>query len=161
MTFLLGIDPGIEGAWAVLDSFGHLVSTGDLPVAGEGTKRMVSAPLFGAIVRHWSIQHAFIERVGAMPGQGVSSMFRFGRAVGVLEGAIAAHDIPISYVAPQVWKRHFGLPAEKEASRQRAIETWPDKASIHFNRKKDHGRAEAALIGLWGVRCNVIAGVAA
>lgn len=161
MTFILGIDPGIEGAWAVLDSFGHLVSTGDLPLAGEGTKRMVSAPLLAAILDHHAISEAFIERVGSMPGQGVSSMFRFGQAIGTINGVLGARHVPIRYVAPAVWKKHFKLPAEKEPSRQLAIETWPDKALIHFNRKKDHGRAEAALIGLWGVRCNVIAGVAA
>lgn len=161
MTYILGIDPGIEGAWAVLDSFGQLVSSGDLPVVGEGKKRMVSAPLLAGVLDVHPISEAFVERVGAMPGQGVSSMFRFGQAIGTINGVLGARHVPVSYVPAAVWKRHFKLPGEKEPSRLLAIETWPDKALIHFNRKKDHGRAEAALIALWGARSNVISGAAA
>jgi len=60
---------------------------------------------------------AVLERVGAMPGQGVSSMFKFGQAFGTVQGILAALKVPTHLVAPVTWKRHFRLPADKELSR--------------------------------------------
>lgn len=157
----LGIDPGINGAWAVIDSIGQIVAAGDLPTAGDSTQRMVSAALFGAIVRQYGPRVAVIERVGARPGEGGTSLFRFGRACGILEGVVASRGIPLAFVTPGVWKRHFNLSTDKEASRQRAIETWPSHAADFFPRKKDHQRAEAALLALWRVRAANLAGEAA
>lgn len=156
---VLGIDPGIIGGWAVVDN-GKLVSAGELPVAGEGAQRMVSAPLMRALIPQFRPDQAVVERVGAMPKQGVSSTFRFGRAVGIVEGVIGGASIPVLHVQPAVWKRHFGLGPDKEAARQRAIETWPEMADLLFSRKKDHGAAEAALIALWGFRAAKQAGAA-
>ncbi len=158
--FTLGIDPGIEGAWAIIDDDGAIVSCGDLPTAGDKTQRMVSAPLLAVVAKQWPIREAVVERVGAMPGQGVSSMFRFGRAVGTIDGVLAACGVSIAYVTPGIWKRHYGLGPDKEQSRQRALEMWPMSADLHFSRKKDHGKAEAALIALWGVRAAKLAGAA-
>lgn len=155
---VLGIDPGIIGGWAIVDN-GKLISAGELPVAGEGAQRMVSAPLLRSVLAFRPDQ-AVVERVAAMPGQGVSSMFRFGRAVGIVEGVIGGASIPVLHVQPAVWKRHFGLGPDKEAARQRAIETWPEMADLLFSRKKDHGAAEAALIALWGFRAAKHAGAA-
>lgn len=162
---VIGVDPGIEGAWAVIAD-GKLIALDKLPTAGDGTARMVSGALWSDVItdlirREGFIDRVIVERVGAMPGQGVSSMFRFGRAVGVIDGVIGAYNIPIQYVTPSVWKRHFGLSAEKEASRQLAIQTWPDIAHLAFRLKSDHGKAEAALIALWGYRAAVAAGEAA
>lgn len=158
----LGIDPGINGGWAILDEIGHLVAAGDLPVIGLGTKKMVSAALFGGIVRQYAPQYAVIEQVGSRPGQGVSSMFRFGKACGILEGVIASCGIQVMFVSPLVWKKHFRLSGSgdeaKEASRIRAIETWPTRAEDFFTRKMDHGRAEAALLALWRLRAAHLSG---
>ena len=156
---IIGIDPGATaGGWAVLDHYGQIVSAGDLPMAGAGAQRMISARLFAAVVERFSPAKAVVERVGPMPGQGVSSMFRFGRGLGVIEGVIGAKMVPVSYVSPTVWKRHFGLGHDKEQSRQKAIELWPASAMMLFGRKKDHGRAEAALIALWGQQVAAAAG---
>jgi len=81
-------------------------------------------------------------------GQGVVSVFRFGAAYGAAIGVISALAIPLHLVSPARWKRHYGLDADKERSRARAIQFWP--ASRHFTRKKDHGRAEAALLARYG-----------
>jgi crossover junction endodeoxyribonuclease RuvC len=148
---ILGIDPGVTGAWAIIDHRGNLVLVGDLPVAGEGARRMVAGAVLADIIKHHRPDRAVVERVGAMPGQGVASMFKFGQAVGTVVGVLAALAVPTLYVAPAVWKRHHNLPADKESARQRALELWPARAS-DFARKLDHGRAEASLIGLWGVR---------
>jgi crossover junction endodeoxyribonuclease RuvC len=150
---ILGIDPGATvGGWAVLDQYGQIVSAGDVPIAGTGAQRMVSAPLFAAIIDRFAPARAVIERVGPMPRQGVSSMFRFGRGLGVTEGVLGAQSVPISYVSPTVWKRHFGLGRDKEQARQKAIELWPTSAIALFGRRKDHGRAEACLITRWSLR---------
>lgn len=158
--YAMGIDPGIEGGWAVVDDDDSLVAAGALPTVGEGRSRVLSAPLFTSLVTLYPPKSVALERVGAMPGNGAVSMFRFGQSVGVIEGVLGALGTPIIRVAPTVWKRSFGLPREKEAARQKAIETWPALATLHFSRKKDHGVAEAALIALWLQRANRLAGAA-
>lgn len=143
---VLGIDPGVEGGWAIVGDDLELLAAGELPVSGEGTKRMVSGPLFRGVIADWFPTNAVIEDVHAMPKQGVSSSFKFGRAAGVVEGVIAGMLLPTVWVTPQAWKKHFRLVgSDKEPSRQKALQLWPNMATL-FARKKDHGRAEAALI---------------
>lgn len=140
---VLGIDPGITGGLAWLYPDGT-VTTCDIPVAGgevdvDSVARMIqgATPTF-----------AMIERAAAMPKQGVSSTFKFGAAYGALRAAVAVCQIPQHLVAPTVWKRHFKLSSDKEEARALAIRLWP--GSGQFARKKDHGRAEAALIARYG-----------
>jgi crossover junction endodeoxyribonuclease RuvC len=98
-----------------------------------------------------------IEDVHAMPKQGVSSSFSFGRALGVAEGVLAGNGLSLRYVSPAKWKKALGLSsdkgvsrrrADKGVSRRRAIELWPEHAKA-FERVKDDGRAEAALLAWW------------
>lgn len=152
MSRVLGIDPGIEGGWAILEDDGSLVSAGALPVAGAGAQRMVSAALFRTVIEQYRPARAIVELVSAMPKQGVSSSFKFGRSVGVVEGVIGGANIPIQWVSAAKWKRAMNLSTDKEQSRQRAIQEWPHAAGLHFSRKKDHGPAEAALIALYSKR---------
>ena len=91
-------------------------------------------------------------RAQALPRQGSSSGFTFGRAVGAIEATIALSGIPVTIVEPSVWKRFHKLPGkEKEASRQRALEIFPASHAL-LARKLDHGKAEASLIALYGAR---------
>ncbi len=94
---------------------------------------------------------AYIEQVGAMPGQGVSSMFAFGEAFGLAKGVLAGLGIPVQSVPPARWKRALGLNSGKDAARAKAAATWPQQAG-EFKRVKDDGKAEAALIALWGLK---------
>ena len=91
-----------------------------------------------------------IERVLSMPKQGVLSTFKFGVAYGMARAAVVALAIPYVLVTPGKWKRHFGLTSDKELSRAMAIRLWPGAGC--FRRKRDDGRAEAALLALWGVQ---------
>ena len=84
-----------------------------------------------------------------MPGQGVSSMFQFGRGVGMYEGVLAALQVPITYVTPQAWQKAVSAREGKDAGRARAAELFPAYAQM-FARKKDDGRADAALMAYWG-----------
>jgi len=92
--------------------------------------------------------HCLIERAQAMPKQGASSGFKYGRAVGAIEAVIACCAIPLTIVEPSMWKKFHALRGgDKEAGRQRALQLFPSAHAL-LARKKDHGRAEAALIAL-------------
>jgi crossover junction endodeoxyribonuclease RuvC len=95
-----------------------------------------------------------IEKVGAMPKQGVASVFTFGYGFGVWIGALAALEIPYQLVTPQAWKKLLmaGEPKEKDASRVVARRMWPSQTEESLSRKKDHGRADAALLAEYGRR---------
>ena len=153
---VLGVDPGISGGLAVVEIADGiapaLVECIDIPVVGTGAKERVDvAAIRNFIDRHKPIR-ALIERAQAMPKQGSSSGFKYGRAVGAIEATIALSGIPVTIVEPSVWKRFWKLPGkDKESSRQQALQLFP-VAHAALARKKDHGRAEASLIALFGAR---------
>ena len=87
-----------------------------------------------------------VEQVNAMPGQGVTSMFNFGQTFGALKGICAALELPIFFVRPSKWKKHFELiNSSKDASRTKAIEMYP-KLSSQLSKKKDVNKSDAILI---------------
>ena len=153
---IVGIDPGLSGALFFLDpnhlSAGEAV---DLPVhllmRGGKKKREVDVSGLIEILAGRRLEHVFLEQVSAMPGQGVSSVFAFGKAYGVILGAIAAHSIPLTLVAPIVWKRALAVPKAKDGARARASQLLPD-AAHQWPRVHHHSRAEAALLALYGAR---------
>jgi len=154
--FIIGIDPGASGAIAVLEAqSGKLVRVFDMPTVevkvGKVIKKRV-APYFlqdelELYVREGAT--AVVEQVGAMPGQGVSSMFAFGEAFGLVKGVLAGMKVTTATVTPGQWKKALKVNASKDGSRALAANMWPDMAS-EFKRVKDDGRAEAALIAYWG-----------
>lgn len=162
MSVILGIDPGKSGAIAALNTdTGMLIGAVDMPVVGA----IISAHLLDTAVREliqaWAAVPltlapdavAVVEDVHAMPKQGVSSVFSFGRALGVVEGVLGAQGWPLRYVSPAKWKRGAGLTTDKDLSRRRAIELWPMSADL-FKLKKHDGRAEAALLAHWWWQTN-------
>jgi crossover junction endodeoxyribonuclease RuvC len=98
----------------------------------------------------------YVEQVGSMPGQGVSSMFTFGRALGQLEGTLAAFQRGFERIRPQDWKKRFGLGDEKKESMAAAARMWPSRAGIFRaergvrTQEQAIACAEAALIGVAG-----------
>jgi crossover junction endodeoxyribonuclease RuvC len=140
---ILGVDPGITGGIAFLYPCGQVVAD-DIPVVGGE----VDVDTLVRQVRTFSPGLAVIERASAMPKQGVSSTFKYGVAYGALRTVVALCDIPYRLVTPAKWKAHFNLDRDKERSRALAIQFWPGCG--YFARKKDHGRAEAALIARYG-----------
>ena len=146
----IGIDPGLNGAIAFFDTEkGHL-SIVDMPVLevkrNNKVKKEVS-PYGVASIFYLAdeVRDVVLERVGAMPGQGVSSVFSFGRSVGLIEGVLAAHKFPISIITPQAWQKAVGVRGGKDGSRQRAMELFPNYAGL-FALKKHDGRADAACM---------------
>jgi Holliday junction resolvasome RuvABC endonuclease subunit len=155
MIRILGVDPGVRGGLAVVEisdgAAPQLVDAIDIPTVGDGAKERVDSIALRTWLATHQPQHALIERAQAMPKQGTSSGFKYGRAVGAIEGVIACCEIPLTIVEPAQWKRFHTLRGgDKEAGRQRALQLFP-AAHAMLARKRDHGRAEAALIALAGV----------
>ena len=87
-----------------------------------------------------------VEQVNAMPGQGVTSMFNFGQTFGAIKGVCAALELPIFFVRPSKWKKHFELiNSSKDSSRTKVIEMYPSLSS-QLSKKKDVNKSDAILI---------------
>jgi crossover junction endodeoxyribonuclease RuvC len=159
-TLILGVDPGLSGALAFYClREKKLVFVDDMPLRGalgkalKGGKQEICLRTLSHMVKTFALRTlgAVIEEVGARPGQGVVSMFRFGYAAGIIAGVVSAHDIPILPTKPGVWKSLMGLSSDKELSRQKACALFPSHQNS-FKRAKDDGRAEAALLAYFGTR---------
>ena len=150
---IYGIDPGYTGAITLYCPKTNDIEVYDMPTMPSAKGKTV-LNMHGILEilqpEDDGARVAFMEQVGAMRGQGVSSMFRFGEQYGALQMALAATKTPTHYVTPQKWKGHFGLiKSDKGVSRGLAMQRFP-KYADKFNRVKDDGRAEATLIALYG-----------
>ncbi len=146
-----GIDPGKTGAIAfIYDHTPDHVTVEDVPVVGNE----INAYALAALIEEYDPDVAMIEQVASMPKQGVRSVFSFGMSYGMTRGIIAALNIPLRFVTPGKWKKYFSLSSDKEDARKRAIHTFPS-CSEDFKRKKDHGRAEAALIARYCLETSI------
>ena len=150
---IIGIDPGITGAICFFED-GEVKDVIEMPNMADGkkNKRQINgSQIFNEIsVRIKDIPKkevlVVMEQVSAMPGQGVTSMFNFGQSFGVIKGVCAALKLPIYFVRPMKWKKHFNLiKTNKDASRTKAIEIYPS-ISNKLSRKKDSNKADAILI---------------
>lgn len=151
MGLTVGIDPGLTGAVALLRGT-ELVEVVDMPViALKGRKPRVDAVMLARLLGEIGVGRAVVERVGPAPGAGVSSMFRFGYGAGAIEGVLAGLGVETVLVAPTVWKPAMRLGSDKASARAEAQRLFPALASL-FDRVRDDGRAEAALLGLYGAR---------
>ena len=151
--FIIGIDPGISGAICFFEN-NSIVEVIDMPTMAEGkkNKRQVNgSQIFNEISTRIKNKdkrdvYVVIEHVSAMPGQGVTSMFNFGQSFGVLKGICSAMRLSMYFVRPAKWKKYFNLiKREKEASRTKAIEIFPEFSS-NLSKKKDINKADAILI---------------
>jgi hypothetical protein len=150
---IVGIDPGLSGAIAVLAADGALVALCDTPVltlkVARGTKQCYDIPGLVALLSPYAGtgRHVVIEESQAMPGQGVRSMFTCGYGYGLWLGILAALRIPYTPIRPVVWKKAFSLGKDKEQARLRAMQLFP---AADLRLKRHHGRAEALLLASWG-----------
>lgn len=156
--YFLGVDPGLSGALAFYDPNTNDLIIHDMPthqITRNGKiKRQLDLYQLGILIDSMAnVTHsAIVEQVGALPGQGVTSMFSFGFSAGAAQAAIAAHLIPMTLVTPANWKRVMGLKtASKDASRLRASQLLP-KHAHQWSRIKDDGRAEASLLAIYGAK---------
>ena len=147
---IIGIDPGLNGAIAVLEN-NKVKEIFDVPVMPEGkkNKRQLNSAQLVKMLKDISYNKeetvVVVENVSAMPGQGVTSMFNFGQTFGAIKGICAALGLPIFFVRPAKWKKHFDLiNSSKDASRTKAIEMYPS-ISDQLSKKKDVNKSDAIL----------------
>ena len=148
---IIGIDPGLSGAIAVMHDK-KVINMYDMPVMAEGKKnkrQLNSSQLVNIIkenINEGEETIVVVEQVNAMPGQGVTSMFNFGQTFGAIKGVCAALKLPIFFVRPSKWKKHFELiNSSKDASRTKVIEMYPTLSS-QLAKKRDVNKSDAVLI---------------
>jgi crossover junction endodeoxyribonuclease RuvC len=146
----IGIDPGKTGAVAILSNV-NTVEFYDCPLIKIGkNKTALDFHEMATILdraRYGTDALAIIEKVSAMPGQGVTSMFSFGTNFGAWQGILAALQIPYELTTPQAWKKAMmaGQPKDKDASRGVARQLFP-LSGDGLKLKKHDGRADALLM---------------
>ena len=150
---IIGIDPGISGSICFLDN-GKILDVIEMPIMTDGKKnkkQVNGSQVYNEIskrIKQFEKNQirVVIEHVSAMPGQGVTSMFNFGQTFGAIKGICAALELPIYFVRPSKWKKHFELiNSSKDSSRTKAIEMYP-KLSNQLAKKKDVNKSDAILI---------------
>ncbi len=148
---IIGIDPGLSGAIAILEN-NKVLNIFEIPVMSEGkkNKRQLNSALLVKLIKDNISEKdevsVVVEQVNAMPGQGVTSMFNFGQTFGAIKGICAALNLPIFFVRPSKWKKHFELiNSSKDSSRTKAIEMYPS-LSNQLSKKKDVNKSDAILI---------------
>ena len=150
---IFGIDPGVSGAISILENK-NVIEVFDMPtmIDGKKNKKQVNGSQVTNIIKERLNSDSdkeivvVVEHVNAMPGQGVTSMFNFGQSFGVIKGICSALSLPIYFVRPTKWKKHFNLiNANKDASRTKVIQVYPE-ISNKLSRKKDSNKADAILI---------------
>lgn len=132
----IGIDPGKDGAMALLTDKSVTI----IPFDERGYE-IALANIRG------SDTLCCLERVGAMPKQGVTSMFKFGENFGFIRGLLQANGIPYELVTPQKWKKEFGA-TDKNSAVTVCGRLFPSVSLMRTERcKKPHdGMAEALLM---------------
>ena len=150
---IIGIDPGVSGSICFFKD-GKIIDVIEMPIMNEGKKnkkQVNGAQIYNEIIKRidntsGTRTRVVIEHVTAMPGQGVTSMFNFGQSFGILKGVCSAMRLPMFFVRPAKWKKYYNLiNSEKDASRTRAIEIFPNFSS-QLSKKKDSNKADAILI---------------
>ena len=150
---IIAIDPGINGAICFFQN-GEVKDVLEMPTMSEGkkNKRQVNGhQMYNELslrIKEYKTENinVVVEQVSAMPGQGVTSMFNFGQTFGAIKGISATLKLPIYFVRPSKWKKHFDLiNSSKDASRTKAIEIYPSLAE-KLSKKKDVNKSDAILI---------------
>jgi crossover junction endodeoxyribonuclease RuvC len=157
-TCFLGIDPGLSGGIAVI---GTILTTAERTPIIEGDKRTMNLPAVASLIRRFVLANggvgfAVIEKVGCMPGQGITSAWTFGKGYGSFLGILATLDIPLQEVPAQRWKKEMldgADKSDKASSINRAISLFPQVNLITAGRRvPSDGMAEALLIAEYGRR---------
>jgi len=148
---LLGIDPGATGGLAVVSTdvgrLPYIEEACRMPTVKVRSKTLVDSDELFKWLMAWPIDAAIIEWVHAMPRQGVSSSFSFGRSTGAVEAVAMLVTKRVEFVSSTQWKKHFGLSSSKQASIDLARRLFGK--SYTWDKKADDGIAEASLMCRW------------
>ena len=148
---VIGIDPGLTGALAILSQGTALIALEDLPVCRTpGKLAWIDGAALQVLLRDHlkdSPAVAVVELVHSMPKQGVASSFAFGVSFGSLLSILQVFQLPLHLVRPLAWKRDLQLAGkDKKAALYKARLLYP-QADLKL--AKHHGRAEALLLAYW------------
>ena len=159
---VIGIDPGLTGACAVVDHQGirAVFDLPTMPVPGAGPKALVKRKIDGRalcqlLLKHCPASeakpHVFLEKVNTMGGanNAVQTQGSLMRSLGAIESVIECLNYPMEQIAPQTWKKQFGIGSDKAKALETARKLYPE-AQGDLKRQKDHNRAEAVLLAHWG-----------
>ncbi len=145
-----GVDPGQTGAIAIITPDGV-----DIMDYGE-THEMIMQ------LKEWNSDYhlvAYIEKVHAMPKQGVSSTFKFGVNYGIWQGMLYAIGVPFYFVTPQKWQKTMLSDSSEQTTKKKSLDVarrlYPKIASTYLKRQKDHGRSDALLIATYAKSINI------
>lgn len=153
---VMGVDPGFTGALAIIGlPEKKIIYTCDMPVLRIEEKNFINANRIRELLVEHDVRKCFIEEGTAMakPGvkkQGVTSMFRYGKACGIVEGICAGLAISLELIKPSSWKREM-LKDQKKGKGSSIVKVSRMYPKLRLTRKKDHGIADALLICLYGV----------
>jgi crossover junction endodeoxyribonuclease RuvC len=159
--YILGIDPGLSGGYAVIDGEGTFITCGAFPThvikkSGKKSTQLDGVSLADELDLYKGALHAFIETVSSRPRQ--QGQFQFGVNVGMLHGMLYAMRVPFTGVSPASWKMNFGIKrlesetkAQKKSEARAIASKFYPKHADKFKRVKDDGVAEATLIALYGL----------
>jgi crossover junction endodeoxyribonuclease RuvC len=151
----LGVDPGKSGGLASIDDKGHTEAF-PMPIAGgEIAAHALGVWACGHTIRHDSSVLAIVEKVHAMPKQGVSSTFTFGVGYGKVLGVLGALGIRTHLVSPPAWKKLIlaDLPHDKDGAIAWCNRAFPRQALVLPGCRKPHdGMADALCLAEWGRR---------
>lgn len=148
---VIGVDPGATGGIALLEE-GKLIDAMMMPIMQANGKVSVDS----AVLTNWFYGHLtgdcmfVIEAVHAMPKQGVSSSFQFGKMYGAVEALAISTGYRVEHVTPAVWKKAFHLSRDKTASIDAARLRFGRELDQYVTLKKHEGIAEAALLAAYG-----------
>ena len=136
-----GIDPGKKGAIAWLDESGALTAV-EMPSTTKDVLDVIES-----MAQH-DVKMLALEKPIAMPGQGTKTTSTVFQAYGVLVAGLTVFHVPFIEVSPARWKRNLDLTSNKDMSRERASQMFPDYAHL-WKLKRQDGVAEAALLAYW------------
>lgn len=148
----VGVDPGAHGGLAAIDENNKVLFA--VPMSRDNLVHYIKK-LHNDIIEKNDGVIACVEKVGAMPGQGVTGMFNFGKSAGFIEGVLESFQIPYQLVPPQTWKKSFSLlHKDKKASIQMCKQLFPRVNLLPTERcrKESDGISEAILMSLYAKR---------
>lgn len=151
MTKIVGIDPGVSGALAYVDTGSGYVDLIDMPIAHVGKTKLVD----GLAVATWLTSRrpdvVVLEHVGPQPTDGKVGAFTFGGMFGSAYGIATALGFNVKLVRPQLWKTKLGLNKDKARSMKRALQLYPDASPLLYGPRGGAkvDRAEALLMAHW------------
>ncbi len=154
---VLGVDPGLSGGLALIDSSTNTCKTIRMPIRKSYGSKSEVDPL---TINAWLNEHCyeaeacFLERVTSRPKQGVTSSFNFGMSYGMLR-AVLEMFVPVYTVMPNAWKKKVlqgYVTSDKSGAIAFCGDNYPNVNLVQPRCRKPHdGIADAICLAHYGL----------